>query len=469
LWIGGTDQVGVYCVESTGGNVNIPYTASSTAFSSAFTGAMKWGTTDPHLFYAYYPYLAGSAATTEVPITLYADQYQSAGNSSSHIGNYDFMVATPVSQTPDVEGTSTSVNLRYNHVFTILEFQIKGTGTLYAVSLTVPITDPPSSPPIAFSDYNSYTIDIAQTPEIGDAYIIVKSAGTDSEINEVIVWLDTPATLSPTTATSVYMVINPGTQTDDCIIGLDLVGDGTMTYSISKAAPVITSDPLVKGFSRGKKYVVPIDLRVTDVDNNVYNTITIGTQFWMAENLKTTKYNDGTAITNVPEESTWATLTTEAYCWYNNDGATYKATYGALYNWYAVDATSNGGRNICPVGWHVPTDDEWTTLTTYLGGVSTNVAKALAAKTNWSTSDIADAVGNDLTINNSSGFTALPGGYRSFGDGNFYNVGNTGYWWSSTAGAPYPWTRALEYNYATVYSNNSNPEKFGVSVRCMRD
>ena len=90
----------------------------------------------------------------------------------------------------------------------------------------------------------------------------------------------------------------------------------------------------------------------------------------MAENLKTTKYRDGTSIPLVTENTAWLNLTTPGYCWYNNDAAHYKSTYGALYNWYVLNAGSNGWKNVCPTGWHVPTDAEWTTLTTYLGGES---------------------------------------------------------------------------------------------------
>src|SRR5665648_943598 len=102
---------------------------------------------------------------------------------------------------------------------------------------------------------------------------------------------------------------------------------------------------------------------VTDIDGNVYKTVTIGTQVWMAENLKTTKYRNGDPIPNITDATAWTNLTTGAYCNNNND-ANYATTYGRLYNWYAV----NDIRNIAPAGWHIPTKAEWTTLTTYLGG-----------------------------------------------------------------------------------------------------
>ena len=134
---------------------------------------------------------------------------------------------------------------------------------------------------------------------------------------------------------------------------------------------------------------------VIDVENNVYNTVIIGTQTWMQENLKTTKYRNGTAIPNITDDTAWTTQTTGAYCWYNNDIAN-KTNYGAFYNYYTVVDS----RNLCPTGWHVPTDAEWTILTTYLGGASIAGIK-MKATTFWASS-------NTGTVN-SSGFTAFPG------------------------------------------------------------
>ena len=197
---------------------------------------------------------------------------------------------------------------------------------------------------------------------------------------------------------------------------------------------------------------------VTDIDNNVYSCVTIGTQTWMVENLKTTHYRNGEDIPNITVGTDWSTLVTGAYCWYNNDAATYKATYGALYNWYAVaDA-----RNIAPVGWHVATDAEWTTLTTFLGGASVAGGKLKEILyTHWQSPNTG--------ASNSSGFTAFPGGFCSWGDGWFYNMGKSGYWWSSTAyDASYAWSRGLFYDLASasrLFDNKQN----GFSVRCVRD
>jgi uncharacterized protein (TIGR02145 family) len=195
---------------------------------------------------------------------------------------------------------------------------------------------------------------------------------------------------------------------------------------------------------------------VTDGDGNVYISVTIGTQVWMKENLKTTKYNDGTAIPLVTDGAVWEALTTPGYCWYNNDATTYKATYGALYNWYAV----NNGK-LCPTGWHVPTDAEWTTMTTYLGGedVAGGKLKEIGL-THWQSPN--------TEATNETGFTAVPSGGR-YMDGAFALIGGNGSWWSSseylTTDAYYRW---VGFDSPTVSRTNGNSH-CGFSVRCLKD
>ncbi|MCK9639350.1 MAG: fibrobacter succinogenes major paralogous domain-containing protein [Prolixibacteraceae bacterium] len=197
---------------------------------------------------------------------------------------------------------------------------------------------------------------------------------------------------------------------------------------------------------------------VTDIDGNVYHTVTIGTQVWMVENLKTTKYRNGDTIPNITGNAAWAALTTGALCWYNNDAATYKANYGALYNWFAVADS----RKIAPSGWHVPSDAEWTTLTTFLGGESVAGGKLKeTGSIHW--------LNLNIGATNSSGFTALPGGLRS--DYNYRDIGNCGHWWSSTdIDTDQAWSRTLVDKYAWVGSRDGYYSKrFGFSVRCVRD
>ena len=236
-------------------------------------------------------------------------------------------------------------------------------------------------------------------------------------------------------------------------------------------------------------------IECVDADGNYYSVVKIGTQTWMVENLKTTKYKDGTTIPLVTDNTAWTALSTPAYCWYNNDATYYKNTYGALYNWYAV----NTGK-LAPTGWHVASDAEWTTLENYLiangynydGTTSGNkIAKALAATTNWTSSTYyVGAIGNDLTKNNNSGFSALPGGYRYWGVGSFVAVGTNGIWWSTTFiqigyvkqqrsnsgiwwsttqnSMDAPLDRDLYYDNSNV-TRETNSMAIGFSVRCVRD
>jgi len=195
----------------------------------------------------------------------------------------------------------------------------------------------------------------------------------------------------------------------------------TITFSSCKSDS--NEDPLVN--NQGE---------VTDIDGNVYKTVTIGTQVWMAENLKTTKYRNGDPIPNITNGPEWNNLKTGAYCNYNNDIAI-SNKYGKYYNWYTV----NDPRGIAPSGWHVPSVSEWETLEIYVSatlGTSGSVAKALAAKTDWVSSTNNDAPGNDLTKNNSSGFTGLPGGECfAYEEGLFKSIGYDGSWWSSSLGS----------------------------------
>lgn len=213
---------------------------------------------------------------------------------------------------------------------------------------------------------------------------------------------------------------------------------------------------------------------LTDVDGNIYKTITIGTQTWMTENLKVTHYRDGTAIPNVTNATSWAGLSTGAYCDYANS-TTNGTIYGHLYNWYAaIDS-----RNISPVGWHVPTDAEWKTLENYLiangynydGTTSGNkIAKSLASTTAWTTNTGVGSVGNDSTKNNTSGFNGFPYGYRYDINGLSYGFGLVAVWWSSTnlynESISYDKNMSLSYVDGNAFNGYKN---YGIAIRCVRD
>ncbi len=207
----------------------------------------------------------------------------------------------------------------------------------------------------------------------------------------------------------------------------------------------------------------------TDGDNNNYAVINIGTQVWMAQNLKTTRYNDGSPVPLVTDNNEWRNLQTPAYCWYNNDSATYASEYGALYDYYSFEKG-----NLCPVGWHVPSSEEWTTLETYLEekgfgyeGTGDDIGKSLAAVSAWAASEIEGTAGYDQAANNLSGFSAFPGGFRKF-DGTFLEIGESGYWWSSSDADCYAFYRNLNYDGINIITERIEHET-GFSVRCLKD
>jgi len=197
-----------------------------------------------------------------------------------------------------------------------------------------------------------------------------------------------------------------------------------------------------------------------DAEGNYYSTVTIGNQIWMAENLKTSKYNDGKSISTVTDNNLWISNSSGAYCWYNNDSITYKNTYGALYNWYAVDT-----KKLAPIGWHVPGDVEWTALTTHLGGESVAGGRLKEAGTTHWTS-------HNSSATNETGFNALPGGEcYSLNTGMFMDLNNYGYWWSSTKTINYyVWLRNMSNSESKVSRLSPGPvEAFGCSIRCITD
>ena len=204
---------------------------------------------------------------------------------------------------------------------------------------------------------------------------------------------------------------------------------------------------------------------VTDEDGNIYKTIETGTQTWMAENLRTTKYNDGTAIPLVSDETEWAALTTPGYSWYNNDPDFNKPVYGALYNWYAANSA-----NICPTGWHTATNDEYDAME-----VSIGLAQADINIWGWRGTDHGSKMKNTTGWNagengtNTSGFSALPGGYRFYSDGLFAGQNAIGYWWTATEhDAARGWYRRLDGNNTAVY-RASTDKRAGKAIRCVKD
>ena len=247
------------------------------------------------------------------------------------------------------------------------------------------------------------------------------------------------------------------------------LGNGIFTYKIT-GTPTTSGTASFEFSFGGKTCTVTRDVitatnsgygaNVTDMDGNVYKTVVIGTQTWMAENLKTSKYSDGTPIPNVSENMEWSKLSTGAWSYYNND-LQKNTKHGKLYNWYAVSPSTNGNKNVCPTGWHVPSNTEWTSLTDYLGGAGVAGGKLKdVGYTNWNSPN--------KEATNSSLFTALPSGIR-YPDGSYSYNGELCNWWSN-----------IEFNSGNTYyigvgsnlgsvDNYPNDKKYGFSIRCLKD
>jgi uncharacterized protein (TIGR02145 family) len=242
--------------------------------------------------------------------------------------------------------------------------------------------------------------------------------------------------------------ISEGTKGD--VIMEYFTGDRLKITAISgNYSTVVTDIPTVS------KTITFNFVACSDGNNTNYPVVQIGTQLWMAANLSATNLNDGTVIQNVTDGVIWSDLSTPAYCWYDNQIQN-KLIYGALYNWFVV-----GTGKICPAGWHVPSDEEWTTLVAYLGGEAVAGGK-LKETTNahWLTTS--------TTVTNSTGFTALPGGYRYYA-GNFGSITWDGIWWTSTDGpATHGFIRGMNHGYITVGSINTY-KKDGNSIRCIKN
>lgn len=244
-------------------------------------------------------------------------------------------------------------------------------------------------------------------------------------------------------------------------------GSGTFSGSMTDLDPA--SIYYVRAYASNESWTVygeqvTFRTKLTDIQGNLYNTVLVGTKLWMAENLRVTVLNDNVQIPTITDDALWVATTGPAYCWYNNDQS-FKPTYGALYNWF----TAASG-NLCPTGWHVPTDEEFNVLEISLGMAAdqsevwgwrgTDHGLKMKNQTGW------DENGNGT---NSSGFSALPGGYRFGGDGQFFLQTTITYWWSSTEhDADRGWYRRLDSTSDQVY-RASTSKKGGKYIRCVKD
>lgn len=224
-----------------------------------------------------------------------------------------------------------------------------------------------------------------------------------------------------------------------------------MAFILQAFASSCTKEALLEEKSGGLIYGT-----MKDQESNSYKTIKIGDQVWMAENLRTTIYSDGTPIPNVTDDKKFHALTTGAFCDYNNDPENVK-TYGRLYNWYAVGSS----HKIAPEGWHVPTEKDWEQLSNFLGGEKVAGAKLKeTGTTHWNAQNIG--------ATNTFGFCALPGGVRAE-DGQFSFLGTAGYWWSATEGNQRSALLRGAGNNVTTLLLQYYYKEYGFSVRLIKD
>jgi len=253
---------------------------------------------------------------------------------------------------------------------------------------------------------------------------------------------------------------NPTTDDSITIAG----GEGTFSGIIRNLSG--KTKYYIRAFATTRKgtgygAVIPVetaDTVVTDIDNNKYNVVQIANRMWMAENLRVTRYNNGDSIPKVTESLSWKNLSYGAYCWYGNDEAANRKTYGALYNWFVL----SGERHIAPQGWHVASVFDWKFLTDSLGGGSVAGGKLKETGTaHWNNPNSG--------ATNEFDFSALPGGYRHSADGIFKNKGTIACWWSvlPDSGSTAFYTRI--YNFSTLLELENNFKTNGFSVRCVRD
>jgi uncharacterized protein (TIGR02145 family) len=332
--------------------------------------------------------------------------------------------------------------LTSNTTYYLKAYATNSTGTSYGTEVSFTTT----APVVALPTISTTTVtSISQTSAISGG-IITLDGGTSVTARGVC-W-----------STSANPTIADNKTTD---------GTGMGTFASSLTGLTANTTYYVRAYatnSAGTAYGSDISFTtqqttgttVTDIDGNVYNTVTIGTQVWMAENLKTSHYRNGDPIPQVTDSTQWENLGSGAWCYYNNDPAN-GTIYGKLYNWYTV----NDPRDLAPQGWHIPTDAEWTTLTTFLGGG--NVAGGKLKETGTS-----HWLSPNFGATNESGFTGLPGGYRWY-LGTFVYVGNYGVWWSSTEDyTSNAWGRFLIYSGSYIYLGSSS-KPIGFSVRCVKD
>lgn len=452
-----SDQIGVYVVDysgTTAGSLS-PTTNHGTNVKHTYVSELdKWTPeTGKEIFwndavtkvdvYGYYPYNSSVTSITEYPFSVQSDQSTSLNYFKS-----DFLWA----KTSNVTAQTFPVTLTFGH---------KMSKIVITTTAGVGFTE---------SEFNAAT----KSVEIIGVKLSSKinlSNGTVSIDNSIV-----NGTITPKTSGNVFTAILVPQTVSESTVFIKATVNGVVYYyskgftfesnkqynftvTVNKNSLSVLSNGVSEWTTDGNVYSVKEEAINKDIDGNIYTTVKIGTQTWMKENLKTTKYRNGDMIgTTTPANLNISTETAPKYQWASAGNESNVSTYGRLYTWYAA----TDSRGICPTGWHLPTDAEWTTLITYLGGGSVAGGKLKEAGTShW--------IGSNTGATNSSGFTALPGGFRATngtGDG----IGVTGFWWSSTEySTNNAWYLYGHTNASYVIINNNYDKSNGFSVRCLRD
>jgi len=452
-----SDQIGVFVIDYSGttpGSLS-PTTNHATNVKHTYVSAIDSWTpeTGKEIYwndavtkidvYGYFPYNSSVTSISEYPFSVQTDQ-----STSSNYFNSDFLWA----KTSNVTAQTFPVTLTFGHRMSkVVITTTAGAGftesEFNAATKSVQILGTKLSSKINLSNG---TVSVDNSTENGT--ITPKANG--NVFTAVLV----PQTIVESTV-FIKITVNDVEYYYSKGFTFESNKQYNFTVSVNKNSLSVVSNNVSEWTSDGNVYSTKEESINKDIDGNIYTTVKIGTQTWMKENLKTTKYRNGDPIgTTTPATLDISAETAPKYQWAYAGNESNVSTYGRLYTWYAA----TDSRSICPTGWHLPTDAEWTTLITYLGGGSVAGGKLKETGTaHW--------LSPNTGATNSSGFTALPGGDR-YANGTFEVIGYVGHWWSSTENYPTnAWVRYMTYDASTILRSNGDSETSAFSVRCLRD